>query len=176
MGIGAGCIFQPTLIALQAHSPKSRRAIIISNRNFYRCAGGACGLAISAAVLQARLKAALPLEYAYLAASTYSVPDFGDAPTPTAVLDAYMHASHAVFILQVPIIGMCLLGMVFVRDRGLEPVDEAVVDEPLADREKTTNVHPPNDDARLGHAIDEDTVVPQSRRLSISRAASRNQD
>lgn len=124
MGIGVGCIFQPTLVALQAHSPKSRRAVIISNRNFYRCAGGACGLAISAAVLQARLRAALPAEYAYLADSTYSLPDFGSEGIPESVLDAYMAASHAVFILQVPLIGLCLLGMVFIRDRGLETAED----------------------------------------------------
>lgn len=123
MGVGVGCIFQPTLVALQAHSPKSRRAVIISNRNFYRCAGGACGLAISAAVLQARLRAALPAEYAYLADSTYSLPDFGGS-IPESVLDAYMEASHAVFVLQVPMIGLCLLGMVFIRDRGLESEED----------------------------------------------------
>ncbi|KAF4497576.1 tetracycline efflux (otrb) [Fusarium agapanthi] len=71
VGTGVGCIFQPTLIALQAHSPKSRRAVIISNRNFYRCIGGACGLAVSAAVLQAQLRATLPTEYKSLASSTY---------------------------------------------------------------------------------------------------------
>lgn len=130
MGIGVGCIFQPTLVALQAHSMKSRRAVIISNRNFYRCAGGACGLAISAAVLQARLRSALPAEYQYLADSTYSLPDFG-GNTPDEVLDAYMAASHAVFILQVPMIGACLLGMIFIHDRGLGQVEDPVTDEPL---------------------------------------------
>jgi hypothetical protein len=124
IGFGAGCIFQPTLIAMQAYSTKSRRAVIISNRNFYRCSGGACGLAISAAVLQASLRSALPAEFAYLADSTYSVPDFGGAPVPDAVLDAYMTASHSVFILQVPLMGMCLLGMLMVRDRGLGPIDD----------------------------------------------------
>jgi hypothetical protein len=128
IGFGVGCIFQPTLIAIQAHSTKSRRAVIISNRNFYRCSGGACGLAISAAVLQASLRAALPAEFAYLADSTYSVPDFHGAPVPDAVLDAYMAASHSVFILQVPLMGLCLLGMLMVRDRGLGPIDEDVPD------------------------------------------------
>lgn len=130
MGLGVGCIFQPTLIALQAHSLKSRRAVIISNRNFYRCAGGACGLAISAAVLQARLRSALPAEYAYLADSTYSIPHFPGG-FPVEVLDAYMAASRAVFILQVPLIGLCLLVMVFIRDRGLEPVEDTVAQDVL---------------------------------------------
>ena len=132
MGAGVGCVFQPTIVALQAHSPKSRRAVIISNRNFYRCAGGACGLAISAAVLQARIRAALPAEHAYLAGSTYSLPDFGPGGgggVPEGVLDAYMEASRAVFILQVPMIGLCLLGMVFIRDRGLESAEDKAARE-----------------------------------------------
>ncbi|KAF5965587.1 hypothetical protein FBULB1_12148 [Fusarium bulbicola] len=122
VGTGVGCIFQPTLIALQAHSSKSRRAVIISNRNFYRCIGGACGLAVSAAVLQAQLRATLPTEYKSLASSTYVLPE--SMRQVPAVLDAYMSASHSVFILQVPLIGLCLLGTAFIRDRGLEPVKD----------------------------------------------------
>ncbi|KAF5630058.1 tetracycline efflux (otrb) [Fusarium sp. NRRL 52700] len=122
VGTGVGCIFQPTLIALQAHSPKSRRAVIISNRNFYRCIGGACGLAVSAAVLQAQLRATLPIEYKSLASSTYVLPE--SMRQVPAVLDAYMSASHSVFILQVPLIGLCLLGTAFIRDRGLDPVKD----------------------------------------------------
>ncbi|KAK7224300.1 hypothetical protein V2G26_012303 [Clonostachys chloroleuca] len=123
IGIGVGCIFQPILVALQAHSPKARRAVIISNRNFCRCAGGACGLAVSAAVMQASLRASLPTEYANLAGSTFTLPEF-DGDIPPAVLDAYMAASHSVFILQVPLIGLCFLGNFFIRDRGLELPDE----------------------------------------------------
>ncbi|KAH7009607.1 major facilitator superfamily domain-containing protein [Ilyonectria destructans] len=123
VGFGVGCIFQPTLVALQAHSTKSRRAVIISNRNFFRCFGGACGLAVSAAVLQAVLRANLPPKYAYLADETYAVPRLsGD--DKDGVLDAYMAASRAVFILQIPLIGLCLLGCVFIKDNGLEAIDE----------------------------------------------------
>lgn len=128
VGIGVGFIFQPTLIAFQAHVPKSKRAVITSNRNFFRCAGGACGLAISAAVLQAVLRANLPADYAYLAEDTYSLTKF-DGPAWDEVLDAYMAASRAVFILQVPLIGICLVGCLFVRDRGLQPPEEEPVRE-----------------------------------------------
>lgn len=122
-GIGVGCVFQPMLVALQAHSTKARRAVIISNRNFNRSAGGACGLAISAAVLQARLRARLPVEYAGLADSPYALPDVGGT-VPGAVVDAYMAASHLVFVVQVPLIGLSFLGSLFVEDRGLAPIDE----------------------------------------------------
>ncbi|KAF9880058.1 hypothetical protein CkaCkLH20_02012 [Colletotrichum karsti] len=123
VGVGVGFIFQPTLVALQAHSIKSRRAVITSNRNFFRCAGGACGLAISAAILQATLRANLPSEFKYLSSSTYSIPDLsGD--DKSRVLDAYMAASRAVFIFQIPLVGLCFLGCFFIKDRGLEPIED----------------------------------------------------
>lgn len=84
--------------------------------------GGACGLAISAAVLQAQLSATLPANRKDLASSTYVLPD-GMRKEP-GVLNAYMAASHSVFILQVPLIGACLFGTIFIRDRGLDPVKE----------------------------------------------------
>lgn len=126
IGSGVGCVFQPTLVALQSHSTKSRRAVIISARNFWRTAGGAVGLSVSAALLQARLRTALPQEYRYLADSTYALPK---GPIPDAVLDAYMQASRAVFILQIPIVGVCFLLSVLVKDRALEPLDDGPREE-----------------------------------------------
>ncbi|KAI8680482.1 MFS domain-containing protein [Fusarium keratoplasticum] len=135
IGVGVGCVFQPTLVAMQAHSTKARRAIIISSRNFNRCAGGACGLAVSAAVLQARLRVTLPAEYSYLAESTYSLPDLKGG-IPPSVMDAYMVGSHMVFILQVPLIGLCFLGSMFIRDRGLAAKDERPATDMLGHRDE----------------------------------------
>lgn len=84
--------------------------------------GGACGLAISAAILQATLRSNLPSEFSYLTQSSYSLPSrstLTDAQW-NSILLAYTKASHAVFILQVPLIGVCFLACVFIRDRGLE--------------------------------------------------------
>ncbi|CAK7227798.1 hypothetical protein SCUCBS95973_006663 [Sporothrix curviconia] len=121
IGIGVGCIFQPMLVALQAHVPPGRRAVITSNRNFFRCAGGAVGLAVSAAVLQATLQRTLPEGYAYVASRPYTVPDLTGISVADRlnILEAYTAASHAVFTLLVPLIGVCLLGCVLIRDRGL---------------------------------------------------------
>lgn len=153
VGIGVGLLFQPTLVAVQAHSPKSRRAVIISNRNFFRCSGGAVGLAVSAAVLQAALRARLPPEYAYLAESTYAFPsDLGTDPAAEAVRDAYMYASRAVFIMQIPLMGLVLLGCAFIRDRGLEPPDDPNDKQP---NEETTQR------SVLRGEIDSAGVVPE---------------
>lgn len=124
-GAGGGTVFQPTLQAMQAHSPKARRAVIISNRNFFRCLGGAVGLAASAAVLQAALRGSLPPGRDELAGSTYALPsDLGSGPEAEAVRDAYMTASRAVFIMWVPMMGLGLLGCAFIRDRGLQPPED----------------------------------------------------
>lgn len=131
-GAGIGFTFQPTLVALQAHCTKAQRAVVISNRNFFRCMGGACGLAISAAVLQATLRSNLPAEFSYLAHSTYSLPPRSNLTDTqwAQILQSYSQASHAVFILQVPLIGMCLLACLLIRDRGLErPKDPEELEE-----------------------------------------------
>ncbi|KAJ5233012.1 hypothetical protein N7468_005968 [Penicillium chermesinum] len=131
-GLGTGFTFQPTLVAMQAHCTKAQRAVCISNRNFFRCMGGAVGLAVAAALLQATLRSHLPSELSYLAKSTYSLPDKSSVSPEqwSQILDSYSKASHSVFILQVPLIGICFLACVFIRDRGLErPKDADEIEE-----------------------------------------------
>ncbi|KAL4744398.1 hypothetical protein BDW72DRAFT_92968 [Aspergillus terricola var. indicus] len=143
-GIGIGSTFQPTMIACQAHCTKSQRAVVISDRNFFRCLGGACGLAVSAAVLQAVLRAHLPEGYKSLAHSTYSLPvreTISDAEWST-IIDAYAAASRAVFILQVPLIGACFLLCVFIRDRGLERPKDPNEEEPNEQHQPVGNQTP----------------------------------
>lgn len=131
VGFGTGLTFQPNIIAFQAHCTKAQRAVVVSDRNFFRCLGGACGLAISAAILQATLRSNLPPGYSHLATSSYSLPprtSVADADWEQ-ILTAYAKASRGVFTLQVPLIGTCFLACIFIRDRGLErpkdPLEEA---------------------------------------------------
>lgn len=130
IGIGAGNVFQPCLIALQAHSPKALRAVVISNRNFLRALGGAVGLACSSQLLQSSLRRALPSELRPLVASSYKLPDV-DSLSPaeaSQVETAYAKASHDVFISMVPVMGLCLVTCIFIKDRGLSRKEpEAVV-------------------------------------------------
>ncbi|PYH95744.1 MFS general substrate transporter [Aspergillus ellipticus CBS 707.79] len=131
-GVGVGFTFQPTMIAFQAHCTKAQRAVVISDRNFFRCLGGACGLAISAAILQATLRSNLPEGYKYVADSSYSLPSrtgISDADWDQ-ILTAYARASHSVFIFQVPLMGICLIACLLIRDRGLErPKDQHEIEE-----------------------------------------------
>ncbi|KAL4955737.1 major facilitator superfamily domain-containing protein [Aspergillus filifer] len=131
-GLGVGCTFQPTLVAFQAHCTKRHRAVVISDRNFFRCLGGACGLAISGAVLQATLRSHLPSGYEYISNSTYSMPSQDSVPADvwSGIVNAYTQASHSVFILQVPLIGCAFLACLLIRDHGLErPKDPGEVEE-----------------------------------------------
>jgi MFS family permease len=132
-GAGVGLIFQPTLVALQAHCSKEQRAVVISNRNFLRSLGGAVGLAISAAVLQSSLKRAMPPEFSSFV-SSYDTPNFaalGASPEQIhAVLQAYATASRTVFIMNVPFMALCLVGCLLIKDRGLQRPDELQVTVP----------------------------------------------
>lgn len=137
-GAGVGCVFQPTLVALQAHCTKAQRAVVISNRNFLRSTGGAVGLAASAVLLQNRLKTVLPSGFKDLALSTYSTPTF-DGVSPVqrnAVLDAYASASRSVFIFNVPFIAICLIGCIAVKDHGLQRPDDTMLPAPVETESK----------------------------------------
>ena len=131
-GMGIGFTFQPTLVALQAHCTKAQRAVVIADRNFFRCLGGACGLAISAAILQATLRSSLPAKFTYLTHSSYSLPDRSAVADVEwdQILDAYSKASHSVFLFIFPVIALCFLACSLVRDHGLErPKDAQEIEE-----------------------------------------------
>lgn len=136
IGVGVGNVFQPCLVAIQAHSPKALRAVVISNRNFLRALGGAVGLACSSQLLQSSLRRALPAELRPLVASSYKLPVIDSLPASQAaqVEAAYAQASHDVFISMVPIMGLCLVLCVFIKDRGLstKEVKQAAKDPELA--------------------------------------------
>lgn len=134
IGIGTGCTFQPTLVALQAHCSKAHRAVVTSNRNFLRSLGGAVGLAVSAALMGNVLRASLPKHLLYVANSTFASPDLSgfSAADQLAVQEAYGAASRAVFIWCTPIMGICFVGCVFIRDRGLQRKEEVLPKETVA--------------------------------------------
>ena len=133
-GAGVGNVFQPTLVAAQAHSLKRDRAVVIGVRNFLRGLGGSVGLALSSAVFSNELKRKLnslstPLPGNFkeqILASVLRVPDLSVLTTAEKeeVLDAYMSGSKAVFILWVPIIGICFLLCFLIKDRGLTRPEE----------------------------------------------------
>ena len=133
-GAGVGNVFQPTLVAVQAHSLKRDRAVVIGVRNFLRALGGAIGLAVSSAVFSNALKSSLnswstplPSELkSEILASILHVPSLTNLTSveKDEVLDSYMHASRAVFTIWVPIMAICLSLCLLIKDRGLTRPEE----------------------------------------------------
>jgi MFS family permease len=133
-GVGVGNVFQPTLVAAQAHSLKRDRAVVIGVRNFLRALGGSIGLALSSAVFSNVLKRRLnslstPLPTNFkeeILASILRVPNLSALTNfqKDEVLNAYMSGSKAVFIVWVPIMGVCLLLCFLIKDKGLTRPEE----------------------------------------------------
>jgi hypothetical protein len=121
VGTGTGMVFQPTLVALQAQTPKMQRAVVTSNRNFLRSSGGAVGLAVSSAILANVLRSSLPDHLSYVANSTFAAPDLStfDVQDQDAIANAYASASRAVFIFCAPLNALCLALCIFIKDQGL---------------------------------------------------------
>ncbi|THW27380.1 putative major facilitator superfamily transporter [Aureobasidium pullulans] len=148
VGFGAGCTFQTTNTAMQAHSPKSQRAIVISNRMLLRQLGGAVGLAISSAISGNVLASSLPAHLQYIAESTFAVPDLNtvSAADRRSISTAYANASRAVFIFCVAVIGVALVLTFFVKDKGMKR-EEDKVEERAREEEKEQSDHDSEDKA-----------------------------
>lgn len=149
-GAGVGFVFQPTLVAAQAHCTKRDRAVVISTRNFLRALGGAIGLAISSAIFSNSIQSHLdtlstPLPVGFketILASILSVPNLSalTSEQKNEVLNAYMAASKSVFYLWVPIIGVCLCLCLLIKDKGLQRPDEKPITRELEQGEVSSSV------------------------------------
>ncbi|KAE8154060.1 major facilitator superfamily domain-containing protein [Aspergillus avenaceus] len=134
-GIGIGCAFQPGLVALLAHSRKADRAVANSLRNFLRIMGGSVGLTVSGAILnnilQKRLRDILPSDsVAQITSSVYALSSLQLTPEQTEkVMDAYMAGIHANFIMYAPVIGVCFICAILVRDNGVAEKDHKPGDQ-----------------------------------------------
>lgn len=84
------------------------------------------------------LKHSLPEKFKYLAASSFTRPDYANfsAEDGAAIRAAYAQASRGVFILMTPLAGICLLTCAFVRDHGLiRPEEKEAIQRQLAENE-----------------------------------------
>ncbi|KAL3712199.1 hypothetical protein TMatcc_000896 [Talaromyces marneffei ATCC 18224] len=129
VGIGIGGAFQPGLVALLAHSRKADRAVTNSLRNFLRILGGSVGLTISGTILNNTLKTqlrnTLPLDVINtITSSAYSLSSINLSPNQyEMVMDAYMAGMHTIFVMYAPIIGVCFVCAVLIRDEGVAEKD-----------------------------------------------------
>lgn len=146
-GLGTGCCFQPSLVAILAHSRRADRAVLNSLRNFLRTMGGALGLTLASTilnnVLKSRLRGIVSSSVAKtITTSVNQLDSLGlSAEQRDGVLDAYMASVRTVFILYAPLIGACALAALLVSDDGLEEKDTSVA-LAIGDVKKTPSVAP----------------------------------
>ncbi|RAO70256.1 uncharacterized protein BHQ10_006268 [Talaromyces amestolkiae] len=140
-GIGIGGAFQPGLVALLAHSRKADRAVANSLRNFLRILGGSIGLTISGTILNNTLKTHLqnilsPDTINTITSSAYALSSINLSHNQyEMVMDAYMAGMHTIFVMYAPIIGVCFVCAVLIRDEGVAEKDAKPPAVPLAERE-----------------------------------------
>lgn len=140
MGFGIGNTFQPTMVAAQAQAKKSQRAVVIGTRNVIRSFGGAIGIAIGSLIVSNSLVREIskalrfPDNYANipkiylmgLKGLIYTkVNTEGLTQSQVNVIrDMYMTCIKNFFYLPIPLIALCLISTLFIKDRGLQCIDE----------------------------------------------------
>lgn len=134
-GLGVGCIFQPTLVAAQAHSYKKDRATVISTRNLLRSLGGAISLAISSTIIANTISSQLSIsgnkyfsneEIVQLKKLVYSKINLTlyTAEQAEYLRALYMKSIKTIFYVWMGCMGYCLVSNLTIKDQGLKPVDD----------------------------------------------------
>lgn len=138
IGCGVGFTFQPSMVAVQAQAKKADRAVVISTRNVIRSFGGAVGIAVGSTTvsnsfltnikqLEKDNTTKIPSSYLrYLETNIYSRFDTSSLNTKQtgAVRLMYVNALKNYFYLLIPFIAICLITSFFIKDRGLQCIDE----------------------------------------------------
>lgn len=133
------------MVAAQAQAKKADRAVVISTRNVLRSFGGAVGIAIASTTISNSLLkeigniehhrssySNIPFSYLNeLKQNVFSKIDLGPLNTEQAniIRHIYMIAIKNYFYLLLPFIAVCLISSCFIRDRGLQCLDEAPQDQ-----------------------------------------------
>lgn len=134
-GFGVGFVFQPTIVAAQAHSPLEDRAVVISVRNFLRSLGGSIGIAVSTTIMSnslARLinhNTSMPDELrTQLKSSVFSIPAFLTDAQKTVFREYLTELIHYVYVFYVPLMGIVWIIGWLVRDQGLEGQEKSTAE------------------------------------------------
>ncbi|KAL0938281.1 major facilitator superfamily transporter [Colletotrichum truncatum] len=124
-GAGIGLVHQPALVALQALSKPEDRAVATSTRNLMRMLGSVVGMAVSTAVQYAVMKSALSEDMPMtlrlrVTGGTWHPGEVDFREWEPAILDAKMKGVRAVFIMQAPLMFLCLIGCWFIPNVALQ--------------------------------------------------------
>ncbi|KAI1080416.1 MFS general substrate transporter [Whalleya microplaca] len=124
-GAGVGFILQPALVALQALSSPQDRAVATSTRNLMRMLGSVFSLAVATTVqfesMKSGLSDSIPSDLrSRVINGMWQRGETGSATWESDILDAKLKGVHAVFIMMVPMMAVCLLGCVFIPNVRLK--------------------------------------------------------
>jgi hypothetical protein len=113
------------LVALQANSSDQDRAVATGTRNVLRSLGGVCGIAVSTAAYYAKLDKSLRDTVpdslrARVLNGTWRIGEKGTDIYQSTILEGRMDGLRVVFIMSVPLMGLCLLAVLFVDDLKLK--------------------------------------------------------
>ncbi|KAF4182377.1 hypothetical protein CNMCM7927_000063 [Aspergillus lentulus] len=154
-GLGVGFCFQPVLVALMTNSANEDRAVMTGLRNFIRAMGGAVGITVSGAILSNVLQLGLgdkfsPEVIARLTSSVQNLPDSEFSRDEMhLILSVYMAGLHAVFISFVPLIALCFLSSLLVKDY------------PIGGKDQKTECR--TETGRPNHNLEEPAELPTGR-------------
>jgi len=129
-GIGAGCIFQTSLSALQAAVPRSDVSVATGFRNFVRILSGTIFLAIGSSIINQSvtnlgLSEALVTQILNDPPSIHTITDIDDA-TRTRIITAYQGGFRTVFwMLLGNCIVMALVCFTLIQHHSLRRDDDA---------------------------------------------------
>ncbi|CAI5756202.1 unnamed protein product [Candida verbasci] len=133
LGSGVGCTFQPTMVAAQSQAQKAERAVVISTRNVIRSFGGSIGNAFASLIISNSLlkeikqSNQLPTWYIdYIKSHVYSKIDTNMLNDKQALIvkTMYTKSIRNFFYFTIPLMAICLISNLFVKDDGLKCIDE----------------------------------------------------
>lgn len=113
------------LVALQANCKDEDRAVVTGTRNVLRSLGGVAGVAVSTAAYHSVMSSALSqtvpdsLRSSVLDGS-WRPGQAGSREWEVDILGARMQGFRTVFIMQIPLMAVCLVGSFFVADLVLQ--------------------------------------------------------
>lgn len=145
------------------------RAVVTGARNFARTSGGAIGLAISNTILNNLFAKNLPAivsdELKAQLRKEFSLPAGISDAVRNAILDAYMVGIRNVFVFFVPVMGLCFLIGLVIRDISLNDPERPVgvgVASVSDDDEKMAGVETrvlPSSSSPAGSLFQEETLA-----------------
>ncbi|KAK6877811.1 Citrate exporter 1 [Candida tropicalis] len=137
MGSGVGCSFQPSMVAVQANCLKSERAVAISTRNVLRSLGGCVGIAVGSTIVSNTVLKELnsinddntsltDSIITYIQGHIYEKINISnlDPIQVSEIRDIYSRGLRNYFYFLIPLMGICVVTALFVKDNGLKALDE----------------------------------------------------